>query len=333
MEVADSASDIADDLLAQSLRIGPVNFRAKAGEKGQFQGGLVGEGLIAFEGMEVEQVGFYGERDAAWDVAEGGAIPDVGDGFEALGGGAASYKEGRDVDTVCGEELRVGGQVDRRNGVAGAVAATRGGGASDGEGTAEEGACMSYVTSSDEAANAGGGDGAAAEQMRGVAVDAEAEFTSQGLEALHVCRGFVAEAEVFTFVDLADPKSVREDVAGELPGGEAGELCGEGEDEHRVETGGADLLELLRERGDERVGRLGAKDTNGVGIEGDGERLEREGTGTGVDPIDDPAVTAVDAVEVTDGGDDGTEAGGNLGEGTKDLHGASSAAGCGAMSN
>ena len=43
--------------------------------------------------------------------------------------------------------------------------------------------------------------------------------------------------------------------------------------------------------------------------------------GAGDDLVDDPAVAAMDAVEVADGGDDGAEAGGKLGEGAIDGHG------------
>ena len=66
---------------------------------------------------------------------EGGAVADVGDGFEGL----LADIEGGDVDAVRGEEFVVGGEVDGGDGVAGAVASAGGGGRADGEGAAEEG--------------------------------------------------------------------------------------------------------------------------------------------------------------------------------------------------
>ncbi len=86
--------------------------------------------------MEVEEVGFDGEGVDA----EGGAVAHVGDGLKALSLCRVADSEGGNVDAVGGEELWVWGEVDRGDGVAGAVAASRGRGGDDGEGAAEEGA-------------------------------------------------------------------------------------------------------------------------------------------------------------------------------------------------
>ena len=88
----------------------------------------------------------------------------------------------------------------------------------------------------------------------------------------------------------------------------------------------------MGQRGDEGVGGVGAENADGVGVEGDGEGVEGEGVGSvaGVYLVDDPAMAAVDAVEVADAGNGGAEVGRDFGEGAKDLHAPGS--GSGAMS-
>src|SRR6516164_189412 len=110
-EVAFSAADIAADLLAQSLRRRPANLIAKPVQEREGEGCGFGE----IDWVEVEQVGFDRERVGA----EGGAIADVGDGVEGL----ACNGKGRNVDAVSRDELRVGGKVDGRHSVFGAVSA------------------------------------------------------------------------------------------------------------------------------------------------------------------------------------------------------------------
>ena len=75
--------------------------------------------FVQRDGMEVEQVGFDGEGVGA----EGWAISDVGDGIEGFAGLACADSQGGDVDTVCGKQFGVGGEIDGWHGVACAVAA------------------------------------------------------------------------------------------------------------------------------------------------------------------------------------------------------------------
>ena len=166
--------------------------------------------------------------------------------------------------------------------------------------------------------------------MRGVGLDGEAEFLAEDFEAVDAGFSLVAEAEVFALVDLADAAAFAEDLLGELAGGEAGEFGCEGEQEGGVDAGLGEEVEFLGGGGDEGVGGVGAEDADGVGVEGDGEGFEglsllRKRAGAGEDLVDDPAVAAVDAVEVADGGDDGAEGGGDCGEGFEDVHDRASA--------
>ncbi len=117
--------------------------------------------------------------------------------------------------------------------------------------------------------------------------------------------GVVAEAEVFSLVDLGDVEGVAEDGLGEVVGGGVAEGVGEGEDEGGVEAGGGEEFELAGEWGDEGEGLSGAEDVGGVGVEGDGEGAAAEEARAGDDLGDDGLVAEVDAVEVADGGDGG----------------------------
>ena len=167
--------------------------------------------------MEVEQVGLDGEGVGA----EGGAVADVGDGFEEVGG--VPTLERGDVDAVSGEQFGVGGEVDGGDRVAGAVAAAGGGGAVDGEGAAEQSAGVADIACGDEGADAAGGDGAP-RKMRGVIdADGEAEFAAERGEAVDVGFGAVAEAEIFAFVDFDRVEASWRMLRGELAGGASGE--------------------------------------------------------------------------------------------------------------
>jgi len=75
--------------------------------------------FVQCDGMEVQQVGFDGKGVGA----EGWAIADVRDGVEGFAGLARADGQGCDVDAVCGKQFGVGGEIDRRHGVACAVAA------------------------------------------------------------------------------------------------------------------------------------------------------------------------------------------------------------------
>ncbi len=96
---------------------------------------------------------------------------------------------------------------------------------------------------------------------------------------------------------------------------------GEGKDEDGVDAGGFEEFELLRMRGvmSGQAG-VGAEDSRGMGIEGDGDGGLVEFAGAGDDLGDDPLVAAMDAVEVADGGDGGAEVGGEIGELAIDAH-------------
>ena len=96
----------------------------------------------------------------------------------------------------------------------------------------------------------------AAEALRGVDADGEAEFAAEGFEAVDACFGLVAEAEVFAFVQLGDVEGLLEDVGGEVARGGAGELGGEGQDEEGVDAGGGEEFELFGERGDEGLAAI-----------------------------------------------------------------------------
>jgi hypothetical protein len=90
--------DIAADLFAEGFGVGPAHLGAQPLEEAKGDGRLLGEGLISFKGVEVEQVGF--DREGV--CAEGGAIADVGHGVKGFTGGACADGQRGDVDAVGG---------------------------------------------------------------------------------------------------------------------------------------------------------------------------------------------------------------------------------------
>ena len=315
------------DLGEEGFWGGEALFVAETVEEAEVEGGGFGE----VDGMEVEQVGLDGEGVCA----EGGAVTDVGDGVEGLGGdvccrfrrgaagrgwhGGADVEAG-DVDAVRGDELGVGGEVDGGYGVAGAVAAAGSGCAADAEGAVEEAVRGGDVTGGEEGADAAGGDGGSVKALRGVAGNGAAEVGAEGLEGVDAGLGAVAEAEVFTLVEFDDVELAVEEIVGELAGAHAGEVAVEGQDDDVVDAGAGEEVEFVLEGGDEGGAGAGADGAGGVGVEGDDERAEAKGAGATEDVADDPAMAAMDAVEVADGGDGGRERGRELVEVAVDVH-------------
>jgi len=105
-EVTLGVGDVLGDLGEERFRAGEAALVTEAAQEGQAERGLLGKGLRAFEGVEVEQVRLYGEGVRA----EGGAVANVGDGLKGLGvrGTVADLERG-DVDAVGGKNLDVGG--------------------------------------------------------------------------------------------------------------------------------------------------------------------------------------------------------------------------------
>ena len=164
-------------------------------EEGQLQRSVFGKS----DGVEVEQV----DSTVKESAPKVGRLPTLVTASKHSPPGSGTDREGGDVDTVRGQELGIGSKVDRGDGVAGSVAAARGGRAADGEGPAEQDAGARDVAGRNEGSDAARGDGLAAQDLRGVGVDAEIEIPAEGFERVHVRRGVATEAEGFAFVDLA----------------------------------------------------------------------------------------------------------------------------------
>ena len=86
----------------------------------------------------------------------------------------------------------------------------------------------------------------------------------------------------------------------ELVGGPPAELAGELENDQTIEPGGVEERGLLVERGQPRRTVVGVEDAPGMGVEGDEDGLAAVLTGRTDHAVDDPAMAAVDAVEVPD---------------------------------
>jgi hypothetical protein len=91
--------------------------------------------------------------------------------------------------------------------------------ADDVEGMAKECAGVADVSGGDGLADAARGDGAAAQVTRRVDVYGEAELFAEGFERVDAGFGLVAEAKVFSFVQLFDVEGVAKDLFSEVMGG------------------------------------------------------------------------------------------------------------------
>jgi hypothetical protein len=85
------------------------------------------------------------------------------------------------------------------------------------------------------------------------------------------------------------------------------ELRGKGKNESGFDTGGGEEFEFLSEWSDQGKRGRGAKDADGVRIEGDGERAGVELARATNDLLDDHSMTTVNAIEVANGGYIGAE--------------------------
>ena len=193
--------------------------------------------------MEVKQVGFDGEGR----LAEGGAIAYVGDGVETFFANAGAG----DVDAVLRDQFVVAAEVDGGDGVLAAIAAASAGGGEDGEGASEEVAGATDAAGGEKFADAGGGDGFAAESEFVEDLHDEPHLSAEVGEGLDVAGSFVSEVEVVAFVDLAGFERVVEDLCGELSWGEEGEVAAEGEKQDCVNAGGFEKAQFLGRGGEE----------------------------------------------------------------------------------
>ena len=141
--------------------------------------------------------------------------------------------------------------------------------------------------------------------------DGEAELLAELLEFGSAGLGSVAEAEIVTFVNLDGVERLLEDLVGEVEGGEAREILGEGDHDSGIDAALSDQIEALRERRDEARGLFGAENANWMGIEGDGKGLRAKRNSALADVVHDGLMAEVNAVEVADGEDRSGEAGGN----------------------
>ena len=155
--------------------------------------------------------------------------------------------------------------------------------------------------------------------------DGEAKLAAQGLQAIgagDACLGLVAKAEVGALVDLGDVEGSGQDAGGEVAGGAAAQLIGEGQDECGVDPGGGEEFQLAGQRSEEEMRPLRVQDAGGMRLEGDGEREAGERAGAADDLGDDSLMAEMHPVVVADGGDDGGGQGREFGELAVDAHGA-----------
>src|SRR6185437_3294941 len=126
LEVAAGGAHVSGNLGAKLFHGGKFDLRAQAAQEKQFNFRFRGE----FQGMEVEQVSFDGERLCA----EGGTVADVGHGIKAL----FRHAGAGNVNAIAVHELFITAEIDGGNRVFGAVTAAAARIGNDAEGSAEE---------------------------------------------------------------------------------------------------------------------------------------------------------------------------------------------------
>ena len=104
---------------------------------------------------------------------------------------------------------------------------------------------------------------------------------------------------------LGDVEGAGQDTSGEVAGGAAAKLVGEGEDQGGVDSGVGEQFQLAGQRSEEEMRPLRVEDARRMGVEGDGDGLAAEKAGASDDLGDDSLMAKMHAVEVANGGDDG----------------------------
>jgi len=89
----------------------------------------------------------------------------------------------------------------------------------------------------DELPDCAGRDCLAADGLRRVDADAEAQFAAECFETLDASLRVMAEAEVFAFMEFGDVQGLLQDAGSEGTGRHLRELFGEGQDEYDIDSG------------------------------------------------------------------------------------------------
>ena len=158
---------------------------------------------------------------------------------------------------------------------------------------------------------------------RGMYVDSEAEAAAELAQLGDAGLGMMPEVKVAAFVQAADAENLDEDASDKLLRREAGERCVEWQHDNGVNAGGGKQWDTAG-HGSEQFGRAGgAEEPLRVGVESDGDGAEAEGARFSDDGREDFLVAEVDAVEVADGGDNGSGGRWKPGELAVDIQGVS----------
>src|ERR1017187_5171089 len=130
------------------------------------------------------------------------------------------------------------------------------------------------------------------------------------------------KVKVIPLVNLAGMEMFFQDVVGKLVRRHQRKIACEGQHQNRVESGGLEQAEFLRSRSQEFKCVIGSKDARRMGLKGDDDRPCLRGLRMANDFIDDRAVSAVNAIEIADADDRGTEVAGDIVEFVEGQHSA-----------
>src|SRR5580658_2863578 len=150
---------------------------------------------IQFDGMEVQQMSFDGERLRT----KRRAVSDVGDRIETL----SAHPGTGNVNAIARHKFVIRAQVDRGNGVFGAVTATAAGGRQNTEGARQQMTSTAYSSVGQQFANLRARNRFAAQPQFWISLHLETHLATEVFKQTKVAGRLVAEMEVVTFVHLA----------------------------------------------------------------------------------------------------------------------------------
>src|ERR1700686_514698 len=182
-------------------------------------------------------MGFNGKQFGT----KGRTVAHIRDRLELLG---ADTRAG-DVNAVFGHKFFVARQVDGGHRVLRSVAAAAAGCAENAERARQEMPRPTHVAGCEQLANLAAGNRFAAQSHLRVRLDLKTHLAPEFAEQVYVAGGFVAEAEVKSFVHFARVQLLLENALGKLSRGHERDIPSEGKQEDSVDSRSFEQVEFF----------------------------------------------------------------------------------------
>src|SRR5579864_2095999 len=205
-----------------------------------------------------------------------------------------------DVNPVHGNEFFVAAQVDRGDGVLGAVSTSSACRRQNTEWTGQQMACAAHLTEGDQFADLRARDRFSAQSQFRIDGYFKTHVTAKFRKQIHIPGCFVAETEVVAFVYLARVQSFFQDVVGEGFWSHERQVAREREEKNGIKAGSPEQSKPFGSRSKQLKSRIRSQDPHGMRLEGD-----RHGPASLLlcardDVNENPGMRAMHSVKVTD---------------------------------